>query len=41
MWKLLYIFMLGYDVEFGHKQAADLISASKCAVAGVKLLALL
>ncbi|MCJ1422500.1 hypothetical protein MMC29_000380 [Sticta canariensis] len=29
VWKLLYIFMLGYDVEFGHKQAADLISASK------------
>ncbi|KAK9803215.1 hypothetical protein WJX73_004463 [Symbiochloris irregularis] len=31
VWKLLYIFMLGYDVEFGHKQAADLISASKYA----------
>ena len=30
MWKLLYIFMLGYDVEFGHKQAADLIPANKC-----------
>lgn len=29
VWKLLYIFMLGYDVEFGHKQAADLISATK------------
>ena len=23
--------MLGYEVEFGHKQAADLIPASKCA----------
>ena len=23
--------MLGYDVEFGHKQAADLIPATKCA----------
>ena len=30
MWKLLYIYMLGYEVEFGHKQAADLIPASKC-----------
>ena len=29
VWKLLYIFMLGYDVEFGHKQAADLIPATK------------
>ena len=29
VWKLLYIFMLGYDVEFGHKQAADLIPANK------------
>ncbi|KAK9841331.1 hypothetical protein WJX74_004023 [Apatococcus lobatus] len=31
VWKLLYIFMLGYDVEFGHKQAADLIPATKYA----------
>ena len=31
VWKLLYIYMLGYEVEFGHKQAADLIPASKCA----------
>ena len=31
VWKLLYIYMLGYDVEFGHKQAADLIPASKYA----------
>jgi AP-2 complex subunit alpha len=29
VWKLLYIYMLGYDVEFGHKQAADLIPATK------------
>lgn len=29
VWKLLYIYMLGYDVEFGHKQACDLIPASK------------
>lgn len=29
VWKLLYIFMLGYEVEFGHKQAADLIPATK------------
>eukprot|EP01026_Neomeris_dumetosa_P030985 TRINITY_DN2464_c1_g1_i1.p2 TRINITY_DN2464_c1_g1~~TRINITY_DN2464_c1_g1_i1.p2 ORF type:complete len:168 (-),score=25.17 TRINITY_DN2464_c1_g1_i1:22-525(-) len=26
-WKLLYIYMLGYDVDFGHRQAADLCSA--------------
>ena len=31
VWKLLYIYMLGYEVEFGHKQAADLIPATKCA----------
>jgi AP-2 complex subunit alpha len=29
VWKLLYIYMLGYDVEFGHKQACDLIPAAK------------
>lgn len=29
IWKLLYIYMLGYDVEFGHKQACDLIPAGK------------
>jgi AP-2 complex subunit alpha len=29
VWKLLYIHMLGYEVEFGHKQAADLIPATK------------
>lgn len=28
MWKLLYTRMLGYDVDFGHKQAMDLIAAS-------------
>lgn len=28
MWKLLYTRMLGYDVEFGQKQAMDLIAAS-------------
>ncbi|DBA96016.1 hypothetical protein WJX77_003113 [Trebouxia sp. C0004] len=31
VWKLLYIYMLGYDVEFGHKQAADLIPVNKYA----------
>ena len=30
VWKLLYIYMLGYPVEFGHKQASDLIAAPKC-----------
>lgn len=29
VWKLLYIYMLGYEVEFGHKQAADLIPATR------------
>ena len=29
VWKLLYIYMLGYEVEFGHKQAADLIPAQR------------
>ncbi len=32
VWKLLYIYMLGYPVEFGHKQASDLIAAPKCAL---------
>eukprot|EP00891_Asterochloris_glomerata_P007006 jgi/Astpho2/7006/fgenesh1_pm.00107_%23_19_t len=31
VWKLLYIYMLGHDVEFGHKQAADLIPVNKYA----------
>lgn len=30
MWKLLYTHMLGYDVDFGHKQAMDLIAATGC-----------
>lgn len=30
VWKLLYIYMLGHDVEFGHKQACDLIPSPKC-----------
>ena len=29
VWKLLYIYMLGYEIEFGHKQAADLIPLPK------------
>ena len=29
VWKLLYVYMLGFDVEFGHKQACDLIPAQK------------
>eukprot|EP00899_Mesostigma_viride_P020317 jgi/Mesvir1/28287/Mv04810-RA.1 len=31
VWKLLYIYMLGYDVEFGHMEALGLISAQKYA----------
>eukprot|EP00201_Polytomella_parva_P006204 CAMPEP_0175083532 /NCGR_PEP_ID=MMETSP0052_2-20121109/27451_1 /TAXON_ID=51329 ORGANISM="Polytomella parva, Strain SAG 63-3" /NCGR_SAMPLE_ID=MMETSP0052_2 /ASSEMBLY_ACC=CAM_ASM_000194 /LENGTH=1189 /DNA_ID=CAMNT_0016355025 /DNA_START=55 /DNA_END=3620 /DNA_ORIENTATION=- len=29
IWKLLYIYMLGYDINFGHKQACDLIPMPK------------
>ena len=29
IWKLLYIYMLGYDVEFGHMEAVSLISSTK------------
>ena len=28
MWKLLYTRMLGYDVEFGHRQAMDLMAST-------------
>lgn len=28
MWKLLYTRVLGYDVDFGQKQAMDLIAAT-------------
>ncbi|EFJ34224.1 hypothetical protein SELMODRAFT_230624 [Selaginella moellendorffii] len=31
VWKMLYIFMLGYDVDFGHMEAVSLISAPKYA----------
>ena len=30
VWKLLYIYMLGYEINFGHKQACDLIPKPKC-----------
>ncbi len=29
VWKLVYIYMLGYDVEFGHMQVINLVSSSK------------
>eukprot|EP00198_Chlamydomonas_reinhardtii_P001583 XP_001690919.1 alpha-adaptin [Chlamydomonas reinhardtii] len=29
IWKLLYIYMLGFDIDFGHKQACDLIPMPK------------
>lgn len=29
VWKLLYIHMLGYDVDFGHMEAVSLISSYK------------
>lgn len=31
MWKLLYTRLLGYDVDFGVKNASDLIAAPGCA----------
>ena len=31
VWKMLYIYMLGYDVDFGHMEAVGLISAEKYA----------
>lgn len=38
VWKLLYIYMLGYDIPFGHKQAADLIPLPKWVQRGGSLL---
>ncbi|GLC68315.1 hypothetical protein PLESTF_000678300 [Pleodorina starrii] len=29
IWKLLYIYMLGFDIDFGHKQACDLLPMQK------------
>ncbi|KAL2644083.1 hypothetical protein R1flu_011670 [Riccia fluitans] len=31
VWKMLYIYMLGYDVDFGHMETVNLISAPKYA----------
>lgn len=31
VWKILYIYMLGYDVDFGHMETMALISAPKYA----------
>lgn len=31
VWKMLYIYMLGYDVDFGHMETVALISAAKYA----------
>ncbi|KAF0715417.1 Aste57867_3367 [Aphanomyces stellatus] len=28
-WKLIYIYMLGYDIDFGHMQVINLVSAAK------------
>lgn len=28
-WKLIYIFMLGYDIDFGHMQVINLVSSTK------------
>lgn len=29
IWKIIYIFMLGFDVEFGYMEAVQLVAASK------------
>lgn len=29
VWKMLYIYMLGYDMDFGHMETVSLISAPK------------
>lgn len=29
VWKLIYIYILGYEVDFGHLEALNLINASK------------
>ncbi|CEM38603.1 unnamed protein product [Vitrella brassicaformis CCMP3155] len=29
IWKLLYAFMLGYDIDFGHMEAVNLVSSNK------------
>jgi len=29
VWKLVYIFMLGYDVEFGHAEVVQLVGSAK------------
>lgn len=28
-WKLIYMYILGYDVDFGHEEALNLINAAK------------
>ncbi len=37
VWKLLYIYMLGYDVEFGHMEARERAPAPACGVAARQL----
>lgn len=29
IWKLMYMYILGYDVDFGHQEALNLINAGK------------
>jgi len=29
VWKMLYMYILGYEIDFGHFQAANLINSSK------------
>jgi len=35
MWKIMYMYMLGYDVDFGHMQCVDLINQSSYAAKNV------
>ncbi len=41
VWKMLYIYMLGYDVDFGHMETVSLISAPKYPEKQVKTAALI
>ena len=37
LWKLMYTKMLGYDIEFGHKQAMDLMASSRLVFTGTRV----
>lgn len=37
VWKLVYIFMLGYDVNFGHAEVVSLVGSAKYSEKQVRL----